>query len=185
MAKEFIPSISRMARTHGVSRQAIYTFLDAQDFAKDDDGRYTVTKEMVEAVEERFSQLGKTKKEVNKTLVPKKIPKDKQVIKPKKIDISNNLTFEEISTMSMRLGNLKQEYNYNKELITKFQEEIEVYQKEYGTTLIVSHNGSATLIPQVVQLKNFIELNLRVSKQITELETILKLDGEEDEDPFA
>ena len=89
------------------------------------------------------------------------------------------------ATMRARLAAAKQEYDYNKMLITTFQGEAAAYYKSQGTTTMMSHNGSMVSIPSIVNLEKYVKLNIAVSKLISDLEGDLDIGDIDDEDPFG
>jgi len=89
------------------------------------------------------------------------------------------------ATMRARLVAAKQEYDYNKMLITTFQGEAAAYYKSQGTTTMMSHNGSMVSIPSIVNLEKYVKLNIAVSKLISDLEGDLDIGDIDDEDPFG
>jgi hypothetical protein len=97
----------------------------------------------------------------------------------------NAVSKDEKSTLSQRLQNAKQEYNYNRELIVSFQTETQIYVREFGKTTIATHNGVMAPIPSISNLEKYIKLNIALSKLISDLEGDLDLTADEGENPFG
>jgi hypothetical protein len=97
----------------------------------------------------------------------------------------NAVSNDEKSTLSQRLQNAKQEYNYNRELIVSFQTEIKLYIDEYGKTTAATHNGAMAPIPAVSNLEKYVKLNAMLSKMISDLESDLDLAADPGDDPFG
>jgi len=89
------------------------------------------------------------------------------------------------ATMRMRLSAAKQEFDFNKMLITMFQAEANKYFRETGGTTMMSHNGAMVSIPAIVNLEKYVKLNIAVSKLVSELESDLDIDEDDLSDPFA
>ena len=90
----------------------------------------------------------------------------------------------DVATMKLRLTAAKQEYDYNKSLITMFQAETDQYFEKNRKVTTTARNGAITVIPSVVNLERYIKLNIALSKLISELEGDLNLEEEGGENPF-
>ena len=90
----------------------------------------------------------------------------------------------DIATMRLRLTAAKQEYDYNKLLITMFQAETDQYFEENRKVTTTARNGAITVIPSIVNLEKYIKLNIALSKLISDLEGDLNLEEEGGENPF-
>lgn len=165
-------SISKLSREYKVSRQALYKL-----FAKNGWDKKNITDAILNALDKQYaSHHSKRKEDGNKIRKASKTS-----AKSKKEDFS--ISKSKISTAEQRLSNKRQEYNYNRNLITILQDEIDEIKNVNGTTM-QNHTGTQTSIPQLPQLEKYLSLNLKIDKQIQELEVFLGYESDEDDNPF-
>ena len=91
---------------------------------------------------------------------------------------------EDAATVWNRLKAARQEFDYNKQLITMFQYDTNMYYRENGKLTTFSTNGQAVAIPSIAGLEKYVKLNIALSKLISELETDLDLEEGGGDDPF-
>lgn len=174
--KPIKPTVSNLSKKYGVSRSAIYNHINKKGFVIKNS---KLTKEIVKELENHYGGLLE-KRKVEKEKIDKA---NKEAKKNPNISFEN-ISDDKISTAVHRLSNLKQEYNFNKGLITELQNEIDTFKKKNGSTTTVQHNQVQQVIPQISALEKYIKLNLNVNKSIQELEEFLKVGNEKEENPF-
>jgi hypothetical protein len=125
---------------------------------------------------EQVSKQKEADAEQLRQAVPAETDKPNKIVKISCIDTA---------TMRARLAAAKQEYDYNKMLITMFQSEAHSYFKSTGKTTMMTHNGSMSPIPAIVNLEKFVKLNIALSKQISDLESDLDIGEDSADDPFV
>lgn len=172
-------TVSNLQRETGISRPTIGKHAKHLNLKYNEDYEYTL--DDWELLKADLGTIAKNKIIRKKTILPI-ITKNKTAAK--KIT-TKNLSKDEISTLSERLLKAKSQYNYNDNLIATFQNESDSYVRENGTTNIVGINGSISTISTIVQLEKYVKLNIALSKQITDLETLLDLSNDNGVDPFA
>ena len=98
---------------------------------------------------------------------------------------STKISDIDASSLKERLACAKQEYDFNRGMITMFQAEASAYFEVEGKTTMQAHNGSMSTIPAVVNLEKYVKLNIALSKLINDLENDLDMEVDGGDDPFA
>jgi len=168
-------TVSNLSREMMVSRPTIYKALERLGINKRTGGEFTAGEwERLKTGISCSSENNKKKKTDAGKVANTKAAKNDGVY----------ISGTDAATLKERLNFAKLEYDYNRNLIVLFQDEASAYIKEEGRTTMMSHNGTATSIPAVVNLDKYIKLNISLSKLISELENDLDMEVDVGDDPF-
>jgi len=179
-------TISNLSRELRVSRPRIYRAIDRLGFEKKAGGEYPLDEwEMLKIELSTVAENNYWRREDAKSVTRAAKTAAKKTAVTAKTYPEESLAGINHSTLKVRLDKAKQEYDYNRRLITSFQAETDEYIKTYGRTTVMSHNGAMTAIPSILNLEKYIKLNIALSKLITDVESDLDLAAEGGADPFA
>lgn len=172
-------TISNLAREMKVSRPTIYAHLEKLGISKPAAGE-EYSPPQYEQIKESIKTLSIAKKRITKETST--VAKSERVAS-KESDSKHSKSPTELSrvssTIRVRLDDAKSQYDYNKELIRKFQLEVDSYHKSTGRTTTTSHNGTLVNIPALNNLEKWQKANVVLSKLINELESDLDLEETE------
>lgn len=177
-------TISNLSRELKVSRPRIYRAIDRLGIEKKAGGEYPLN-EWEALKQELTSTAGvsrQKRQDANAIKQTSKAALREEAAKTKDAAVISGVA---ASTLQVRLDMAKQEYDYNRMMISVFQAETDVYVMEHGRTTIMSHNGSLAAIPSITNLEKYVKLNIALSKLISDLESDLDLSADGEGDPFA
>ena len=176
-------TISNLSREMKVSRPSIYTIMERLEIKKP--GQKELTPIEWDALRRALSARGG----VGGTDAPPVAVTQSanEVVNDIAKLASDGITSATVdaATMHLRLSAAKQEYDFNKKLITMFQHETDMHFASTGKLTVVRSNGALALIPALVSLEKYLKLNISLSRLISDLEGDLDLDEDGGEDPFA
>lgn len=177
-------TISNLSRELKISRPTIYKKIKELGIKKKAEEEYS--EKEYELLKKHLFIISnsnkKIKEEIKQLDRPTILPEDaEEKYLTNLLDENDN----QKNTLNLRLQNAKQEYNYNRELIVKFQTEADNYYKTTGKTTALTHNGTLAAIPAITNLDKYIKLNIGLSKLISDLESDLDLEGDPGDDPFG
>lgn len=171
-------TITNLSRITNVSRQTIYKHIDKLKIVK------PPPKTEYPEIDFEIIRRSVLKQPYDELLQSRNVSVKSQPtvnIEPKLEDLDAN-----VGTTRYRLDNAKQEYQFNRKVITDLQEEIHEDQAKQGDLKAVNGNGAKSTLPQLATLEKYTKLNISLSKMISELEGDLDLQVDEvEEDPFG